>query len=171
MSMDLSVERPPLLYRDADGPPSDAWDVQIAAPTPLAAWLDGHRDRPAASTLFGIGAQRAIATVAGHLRDVPIRWHHHGPHHRTWAAYPHIHVLVGARDIDGRPVARERVEQAATDAWVAHVDRLVDYTSQRPHLGIVWTPTGIAGVDHSGVPEFTCSGFYGDTQPVVVGTP
>ena len=90
--MYLSVERPPLLYRGAEGPPADAWDLQIAAPASVAAWLHERRQVGRPSGLYTVGAQRAIKTVATALPQVPMRSEHHFDSPRF--AHPHVHVLL-----------------------------------------------------------------------------
>lgn len=169
--MDLYDQRPPLLYSEPDAPPADAWDLQIAAPPALVAWLQRHGPTSTGSAAYDIATQRAIASVAAALPTVPMRWHHHDLHTTPPASHPHLHVLVAAHDPDGRPVSRQRAQHVADEAWTAHLDRLVDYTSQRPHIGITWTTTGIAGIDHTDVPAFTCTEFYGGPQPAITGGP
>lgn len=167
--MDLDQERSLLLYRDADGPPSNAWDVQVPVPPAVAAWLLPRRTEGQPSGLYIVGAHRARVALGDALPAVPTRSH---SHQSPDVIYPHVHVLVGMCDGDGQPVQQERVERAAVDAWIAQADRIVEYTSERPHLGIRWTPDGsIVGVDHSRLAAFTCHGFYGGDQPVIVGHP
>ena len=50
----------------------------------------------------------------------------------------------------GRPATRERVERAGATAWLAQLDRLIEYISGR-HGAIPWTRDGIARVDQSWV--------------------
>lgn len=83
-----------------------------------------------------------------------------------------MHILVGMHDdADAEPVDHALVERVAAEAWIAQADRLVEYVEERPHLGIPWTRDGIAGVDHTDLPAFSCSGFFGGAQPVIVGHP
>lgn len=167
--MDLDYERTPPLYREADGPPAHAWDVQVPVPAAVAAWLAPRRVEGRPVGLCIVGAFSARSALADALPTVPTDSHNH---ESLDVVYPHIHVLIGMRDSDGEPVERERVERAAADAWIAQADRIVEYTSERPHLGIRWTRHGtIVGVDHSTLPAFTCHGFYGADQPVIVGHP
>ncbi len=169
--MDLAYEHPPELYPHGGTPPTDAWDVQIAPPAPLVAWLEQRRAAGRPSSLHNVASIRAMTVVASALPRVPMALDRHDQHSNPVAAYPHVHALVRMRDVDGEPVDQALVERVASDAWIAHVDRLVDYASEHPRLGIIWTPDGIAGVDHSHVPPFACSGFYGGGQPVIVAGP
>lgn len=165
VTVDLDYERPPLLYPVGERPPVDAWDVQVPAPTAVAAWIAAGR--PAG--LYGVGAQRAISTVTAAFPRVPARWEgHHGPGY----AHPHVHVLLASRDVDGHLLAREQVQRAADEAWIAQVDRMAGYARERPHLGLVWRPDGtIAGVDDSAVPAFSCVVFVDLERPAVIGRP
>ena len=165
--MDLAEERAPLLYLTPGRPPLDAWDLQIAAPAPLVAWLEARRRRGQQSGIYGVGVQGAIATIAAEFPRVPLSSEHHFD--STRYPYSHVHVLLAAEDLDGRPVEREQLQQVADQAWIAHIDRMVDYARERPHLGLQWLPDGsIAGIDHTNVPTFTCSELdWLDREPIV----
>lgn len=165
MTVDVNYDRPLRLYPVGGEPPTDAWDVQIPAPAAIVAWIAAGRP----SGLYGVGAQRAISSVTDAFPLVSSSWvGHHAPNH----AHPHVHVLLAARDVDGHLVDGEQVQRAADEAWLAHVDRMVGYAQERPHLGLVWRPDGtIVGVDDTGVPAFSCAVFAGLDQAAVVGRP
>lgn len=171
MSVDLAYEHPPELYPYGGTPPTDAWDIQIAPVAPLVAWLEMREAAGRPSTLHDVATIRAKAVVATALPRVPMAFDHHDPDHDPAVVIPHLHILVGMRDADGRPVDRALVERVASEAWIAHVDKVVDYAREHPPFEMRWTPDGIAGVDHSHVPAFSCSGFYCGGQPVIVAGP
>lgn len=165
--MDPAEERAPLLYVTPGRPPLDAWDLQIAAPAPLVAWLEARRRRGQQSGIYGVGSQGAIATIRAVLLDVALRPELHSD--PLQYPYPHVHVLLAAEDLDGRPLKREQLQQVADRAWIAHIDRMADYARERPHLGLQWLPDGsIAGIDHTSVPTFTCTEFdWLDREPII----
>ena len=166
-TVDLADERAPLLYLTPGRPPLDAWDLQIASPAPLVAWLEARRQRGQQSGIYGVGAQGAVATVESLFPRVALRHELHSDDPQR--PYPHVHVLLAAEDLDGRPLEREQLQQVADRAWIAHIDRMIDYARERPHLGLQWLPDGsIAGIDHVGVPAFSCTEFdWLDRDPVV----
>lgn len=165
-AVDLTEDRAPVLYAVPGRPPLDAWDVQIAAPPPLVAWLEVRRHRGLQSGIYIVGAGAAITTVAAAFPGTALS----SEHHVDAAEYPHphVHVMLAAQDLDGRPLQRDQVQTAATEAWVAHVQRMIDYARERPHLELHWRADAtITGIDHTGVPPFTCREFDWLEQPPV----
>lgn len=168
-TVDLAYERPPRLYPFGGTAPAEAWDIQIAPPPAFTVW---QRQQVAAghpATMFNLGAMRAKHVVAGALPTVPMEFDHHRIDGDP--AAEHLHIAVAMRDADGRPVDRAVVEQVATEAWIAHLDKLVAWAHSHPERGLHWTRHGITGVDQSGEPEFACPGFYEAGLPVIVAGP
>ncbi|HEY2223749.1 hypothetical protein [Actinomycetospora sp.] len=174
--MTADLQRPPSLFSvSTDVPPDDAWHLQISPPAAFLAWLatrvpagGSASPDPSAASVYDVASQRALATVMLALPQVPMDWQRHATVPWSTAPYPHVHVYIGASDSDGRPVSRETIEKVGKDAWLAHLDRLIEYTGRRPDLGIVWTRHGIDGIDDAWVEtEEVCSELYGPRTTVV----
>lgn len=164
--MDLTHDRAPVLYTTRGRPPADAWDLQIAAPPPLVAWLEERRRHGQQSGIYTVGAGAAITAVAAALPRVAFRHESHVDPPQF--PHPHVHVMLAAQDLDRQPLQRDQVQTAATEAWAAHVQRMIDYARERPHLELAWRADGtIDGIDHTGVPPFTCTEFDWLEQPPV----
>ncbi|MCD2191011.1 hypothetical protein [Actinomycetospora soli] len=166
---------PPELFDPATGaPPGDAWDVQVVAPPAYIAWLEqqarrGSRDRYLAAGLaaYEPAMGHAVAVLAAAFPDVPMTPQRHDQVSWSRTSHPHVHVFLAAHDRHGRAVTRAELDNAGAEAWIAQLDRLIDVTDAQPELGIIWTRSGIEGVNHGRVIDHTCFGLYGPFQAIL----